>query len=173
MVLGFAGVLMVLSPDLSQVTWLTFVPMAAGAFYAVSAIATREWCAREGALELTMGIFAFQMFWGLGGVLVTGDGDTFLTRGFVMPTAEIWGILVLQAVGSLIGVVLLVRGYQLAEASLASVYEFSVLGFSALFGWLLLGQVTGPLGLLGLALIALAGSLIALRGRGAVEEPVR
>lgn len=168
--IGFLGVLLTLSPDLSEVTALTFVPAAAGAFYAISAIATREWCPKEGALELTLGIFAFQMLWGLGGVLVMGGGETFLTRGFVMPTAQVWGVLAMQAVGSLIGVVLLVRGYQLAEASLASVYEFSVLGFSALFGWLLLGQGTGPLGLAGLALIALAGSLIALRGRGPLTE---
>ncbi|CTQ50422.1 DMT family transporter [Jannaschia donghaensis] len=171
--IGFVGVLLVLSPDLSEVTPLTFVPAAAGAFYAVSAIATREWCPRERALELTLGIFAFQACWGLGGVLLTGGGDTFLTRGWVMPTPEIWGLLVMQAVGSLTGVVLLVRGYQLAEASLASVFEFSVLLFSALFGWLLLGQVLGPLGLAGLGLIALAGSLIALRGRtGAGKVPV-
>lgn len=169
-ILGFLGVLLVLSPDPSQVTALTFVPAIAGAFYAVSAIATREWCPQEGALELTLGIFGFQMLWGLGGVVLTGGGDTFLTRGWVMPTPEIWGILVLQAVGSLVGVILLVRGYQLAEASLASVFEFSVLGFSALFGWLLLGQVTGPLGLFGLVLITLGGSLIALRGSGTSAE---
>jgi drug/metabolite transporter (DMT)-like permease len=169
-ILGFLGVLLVLSPDPSQVTALTFVPAIAGAFYAVSAIATREWCPQEGALELTLGIFGFQMLWGLGGVVLTGGGDTFLTRGWVMPTPEIWGILVVQAVGSLVGVILLVRGYQLAEASLASVFEFSVLGFSALFGWLLLGQVTGPLGLFGLVLITLGGSLIALRGSGTSAE---
>lgn len=165
--IGFVGVILVLSPDLSKVTALTFVPAAAGAFYAIAAIATREWCAREGTLELTLGIFAFQALGGIAGIVLLGDGDTYLTRGFVMPTAQVWGILGLQAVGSLVGVLLLVRGYQLAEASLASVFEFSVLGFSALFGWLLLGQVTGPPGLIGLGLIALAGSLIALRGRAA------
>ncbi len=72
---------------------------------------------------------------------------------------------VVQAVGSLVAVLLLTRGYQLAEASLVSVFEYSVLGFSALFGWLVWGDVLGPAGLLGLALIAGAGSLIALRGR--------
>ncbi|WP_179379526.1 DMT family transporter [Jannaschia marina] len=168
--IGFLGVVLVLSPDPTQITILTFVPAAAGAFYAVSAIATREWCGQEGTMELTLGIFAFQALWGLGGILLTGDGDTYLTRGFVVPTAEVWGILLLQSVGSLIGVFLLVRGYQLAEASHASVFEFSVLGFSALFGWLLLGQGTGPLGLLGLALISFAGSLIALRGRDDAAE---
>jgi len=163
--LGFVGVLLVLSPDLSAITILSFVPVVAGAFYAVSAIATRAWCAGEDALTLTLGIFAFLGLWGLGGVILAGGGDTFLSRGWVTPTPQVWGLIALQAIGSLVAVVLLVRGYQLAEASVASVFEFSVLAFSALFGWLLVGQVTGPLGLAGLALIALSGSLIALRGR--------
>ncbi|SFI20409.1 DMT family transporter [Jannaschia pohangensis] len=164
-VIGFAGVLLVLSPDVSSITALTFIPVVAGAFYAVSAIATRAWCAGEDALGLTLGIFGFMALWGLGGVILSGGGDSFLSRGWVMPTPQVWGLIAMQAVGSLVAVVLLVRGYQLAEASVASMFEFSVLGFSALFGWLLLGQATGALGLTGLALIALAGSMIALRGR--------
>ena len=72
---------------------------------------------------------------------------------------------VMQAAGSLVAVTLLTKGYQLTQASLASVFEYSVLGFSALFGWLVAGQATGPWGLLGLGLIAVAGSLIALRAR--------
>ena len=86
-------------------------------------------------------------------------------RGFVPPTATVWAVCALQAGGSLLAVILLTRGYQLAEASVVSVFEYSVLATSALFGFLVWGETMGPGGLLGLALIAGAGSVIALRGR--------
>ncbi|WP_371153530.1 DMT family transporter [Jannaschia sp. 2305UL9-9] len=169
---GFGGAVMVLSPDASAISPLLFLPVVAGAFYAVGAIATREWCGDEGAIVLSMGIFTAMAVWGLGGVAVTSllgvEGAGFLTRGWVWPTPQVWALCALQAVGSLLAVLLLTRGYQLAEASLVSIFEYSVLGFSAFFGWLVWGDTMGPLGVLGLGLIAAAGSMIALRGeRGA------
>ncbi|KIT18138.1 DMT family transporter [Jannaschia aquimarina] len=167
---GFAGVLLVLSPDPSDLSAGSFVPLVAGAFYAVAAIATREWCGAESTLTLATSSFVALGLWGLFGVVtawLVGPGDGFLTRGWVTPDAEVWFWIAIQAIGSLGAVILLTRGYQLAEASLASIFEYSVLGFSALFGWLVWNQVTGPLGLIGLALIAGAGAVVALRGRPA------
>ncbi|MEM8824201.1 MAG: DMT family transporter [Pseudomonadota bacterium] len=172
--LGFAGVIAVLAPDPSTITMLTFVPVAAGAFYAVSAIGTRAWCAEETALAISLGVFTAMAIWGIGGITViglVGGGDTFLTRGWVTPSGEVLFWTAVQAVGSLIAVVLLTRGYQLAEASKASVFEYSVLGFSALFGWWVSGDLLSPLGYLGLVAIAVSGAIIALRGRRAGVTP--
>ncbi|MEM8851420.1 MAG: DMT family transporter, partial [Pseudomonadota bacterium] len=171
---GFAGVIAVLAPDPATVTWLTFLPVAAGAFYAVSAIGTREWCPDETALVISLGVFTAMALWGIAGISVIaliGGGDTFLTRGWVTPSGQVLFWTSVQAVGSLIAVVLLTRGYQLAEASKASVFEYSVLGFSALFGWLIVGDLLSPLGYLGLFAIAASGTVIALRGRRAGVTP--
>ena len=157
---GFAGVVLVLAPDPSALDWRLAGPVLAGAFYALAAIATRAWCEGEAALTLALGVFAALAAWGLAGVAVSvaiGPGEGFLGRGWIAPTAEVWGWITLQAVGSLVAVVLLTRGYQLAEASAASVYEYAVLGFSAGFGWLVWGDRLGLLGAAGLAAIAAAG----------------
>ncbi|WGH78846.1 DMT family transporter [Jannaschia ovalis] len=167
-ILGFAGVILVVAPDPAQVSPFVFAPVVAGAFYALAVIATREWCRDESALVLSMGIFSFMGLWALGGIAVlalAGETGGFLGRGFVPPTATVWAVCALQAGGSLLAVILLTRGYQLAEASVVSVFEYSVLATSALFGFLVWGETMGPGGLLGLALIAGAGSVIALRGR--------
>ena len=55
--LGFVGILAVLSPDPATVGPLTFVPVLAGAFYAIAMISTREWCPEEGSLEMTLAGF--------------------------------------------------------------------------------------------------------------------
>ena len=168
--IGFAGVVMVLSPDPAAIRPLVFLPVLGGAFYAMGAIATREWCAAESALVVALGSFTAQGIWGLAGIAAIGafgPGDGFLGQGWVWPDMEVMAWCVVQAGGSLLAVICLTRGYQLAEASLVSVFEYSVLGFSALFGLLLWGEALSPVSLAGLGLIAAAGSLIVLRGRRA------
>ena len=72
---------------------------------------------------------------------------------------------VVQAVGSILGVGLLTRGYQLADASFVSVFEYTLLGFVSAWAWILRGEALDALSLAGLCLIALSGIVIALRGR--------
>lgn len=166
---GFAGVILVLAPDPASVGPAALAPVLAGAFYALAAIATRAWCDGEEALTLALGTFAAMALWGLGGIAVAavvGPGEGFLGRGWVAPDARAWAVIAVQAVGSLVAVVLLTRGYQLADASVASVFEYSVLGFSALFGWAVWGAGVGAAGLAGLTLIAGAGWAVARGGSG-------
>lgn len=168
---GFAGVVLVLAPAPSALGGATILPVAAGLFYGLGATMTRAWCAQERALTLALGSFLCLGLWGLGGIAVaavTGaEGTTFLSRGWVAPSAAVLLVCLLQAAGSLVAVLLLTRAYLMAEASTISVLEYTLLGFSALFGFLLWGERLGPAGLAGLALIAGAGGVIAWRERSA------
>ena len=167
-VAGFAGVALVLAPDPAALGWASLVPVAAGLFYGLGVALTRAWCAREDALVLTLGSFAAIGLWGLGGMAVAtlaGDGDTFLTRGWVAPSAAVLSVCLLQAVGSLVAVVLVTRAYLAAEAATVSVLEYTLLGFSALWGLAVWGERLAPTGLAGLALIAGAGAALAWGGR--------
>jgi len=172
--LGFAGILLVLGPGAAgEVGFASILPVAGGAFYAMGNVATREWCGRESVATLTAGYMAALGLMGLAGMAILAwlapeaapGADGFLLRGAAWPSAEVWFWVAVQAAGSLVGVGLLVRGYQLTAASQASVFEYSVLPAAALWGWLLWGQVPGLAALAGMALIVAAGVLIAMRGR--------
>lgn len=67
----------------------------------------------------------------------------------------------MQAAGSLVGVGMFVKAYQMAEASRVSVFEYVILPASALWGYLLWDETLTPMAVAGMALIALAGILIA------------
>jgi drug/metabolite transporter (DMT)-like permease len=164
---GFAGVLLVLQPGGAGVSGWLALPVAGGAFYAMSALATRAWCAGESTVCLLAWMLAMQVVVSalvLGGLaLWPVPGDGFLTRGWVWPVSESWGLIWLQAVGSVAGVFGIIRAYQLAEASHVSVFEYSVMIWGPLFGWLLFAQAVGPWQGAGIALIIVAGVIIALR----------
>ncbi len=172
-VLGFAGIVLVLSPDPETLSPLVFMPVVAGAFYAVAVLGTRAWCPKDGALELSLGIFTAMAVWGgVVGVVLSltapdiPQGDAaFLYRGLVWPDAQALFWTFVQAIGSLIAVICLTRGYQLAEASYVTVFEYSLLIFSAVFGYMVWGDLVTPLGWLGFAMIVNAGMIIAWRAR--------
>lgn len=170
--LGFAGIVLVLHPGAGAVRLVALAPVAAAALYALSNIATRQWCAGESAATLTLGFFLALGLWGVAGLVlaalphgIPAGADGFILRGWTPLDATFLEVTLMQAAGSLVGVGLMARAYQLAEASQVAVFEYLLLIASAVWGVLLWGQSFPPTALVGMAAIILAGSIIALRSR--------
>lgn len=171
---GFVGVILVLGPEaLGETSLAAVLPVLAGAFYAMGNIATREWCEQESAPTLLAGFFVALGILGAVGMLVlwvhpvpVAEGTAgFLTRGPVWPGQEFWFWTFVQAAGSLVGVGLMIRAYQITDASKASVLEYVILPASAFWTWALWGTGLAPMAMAGMVLITLAGAMIALRAR--------
>ncbi len=173
-VAGFAGALLIVWPDDGRLTVVSLLPIVAGAFYAVGAIGTRAWCEGESVLVMNFGYFMILGVYGLIGVLVLQvwpvaappGVDGWLSRGWVSPDTTMLLVTLGQAVGSVLGMGLLTRGYQLGEASYVAINEYSLIVFASLFGWLIWGQYLTLTALAGVALVVLSGSIIVLRARG-------
>lgn len=172
--IGFLGVILVLGPEaLTGASLAAVLPILAGALYAMGNVATREWCPKESAETLLAGFFLGLGVIGGVGLLVMAVAplaapvgtDGFLMRGWVAPTLPFLWWTFVQAAGSLLGVGLMIRAYQITDASRASVFEYVILPASAFWSWLLWGEVLTPLAAGGMVLIVVAGSLIALRAR--------
>ena len=170
--LGFAGVILVLGPEAMQGASLpALLPIAAGALYAMGNIATRRWCPQESAETLLAGFFLALGIAGVFGMLVLTVAplpvplgtDGFLMRGPVWPNQAFWVWTFVQAAGSLLGVGLMVRAYQIADATRVSVIEYTILPASAAWSWVIWGEVLSPIAVLGMAMIVAAGIWIALK----------
>ena len=168
--IGFAGVVMVLGPEaMSGASFAALLPVIAGALYALGNIATREWCAGETAESMVAGFFGMLGVLGLIGMAVLTlaplavpvGAEGFLQRGPVWPTATFLWWTFVQAAGSLLGVAMIIKAYQIAEASRVSVFEYVILPASAAWGFALWGEQLTWLAVSGMGLIALAGVLIA------------
>jgi len=72
-----------------------------------------------------------------------------------------------QAAGSLLGVGMMIRAYQIADAGRVSVLEYVILPASAFWTWAIWGDTLTATAWVGMALIVTAGMLIALRARAA------
>ena len=175
---GFVGVILVLGPEaLSGASVAAILPVLAGALYALGNVATREWCPQESAETLVAGFFGILGVFGAIGLLglalyplvVPAGPDGFLMRGWAAPNSVFLFWTFVQAAGSLLGVGMMIRAYQITEASRASVIEYVILPASAFWSWALWGEVLKPMAVVGMVLIVAAGSLIALRARAAAD----
>ncbi len=172
--IGFTGALLVLGigPG-TDVTPALVLPILAGALYATGNIATREWCAGESAETLLLGFFLALGVFGLIGMgllalwqpAVPAGADGFILRGAVWPSGSFLFWTFVQAAGSLLGVGLMVKSYQIADASRVAVFEYVILPMSAFWTWALWGEVIGIKAALGIVLIFAAGLIIAARSR--------
>ena len=59
----------------------------------------------------------------------------------------------------------MVKAYQIAEASRVAVFEYVILPMSAIWSWVLWGDLISLQAVVGMALIFGAGLIIAARGR--------
>ncbi|MBE1285001.1 MAG: EamA family transporter [Rhodobacteraceae bacterium] len=172
-VLGFAGVLFVLQPDLGDFDWLILLPVAGGVFYALSAIATRSLCEGESTLSMLLGMLLAQAFLALVALLglsiwpadVPAGADGFAQRGWVWPMWDILHWAGIHAVGSLVGIYLIIKAYQLGETSFVAVFEYSIMLVGPGFAWLVFGQSVDGWQVFGIGLIILAGAILAVRSR--------
>jgi drug/metabolite transporter (DMT)-like permease len=172
--LGFLGVVLVLGPSaLSGASLAALLPVLAGAMYAMGNIATREWCPEESAETLLAGFFlALGLIGAIGMAALTlfpmevppGTAG-FLLRGPVWPSGEFLFWTFVQAAGSLLGVGMMIRAYQITDAGRASVLEYVILPASALWGWVLWRETLTVTAVAGMMLIVAAGAMIALRAR--------
>ncbi|WP_424964870.1 DMT family transporter [Dinoroseobacter sp. S375] len=171
--IGFAGVLLVLQPGGDAFTPVAIVPVLAGALYAAGSLATRQLCAEESPYCLTWWFFALLLVYGVvgAGVLAaTGWGGapgtaSFFGTGWQPFTGQFLTLTVVQAAGSLVAVGFLVRAYQIADPSYASVFEYSFLLFAGIWGYVLWAELPGALAFGGICCILVAGLVIILRGR--------
>lgn len=172
--LGFVGALMVIRPDPAALNLVSFLPIVAGLLYAIGAVATRAWCEGEGTLTLTAGFFGMLGIFGvIGVILMPAEGPVghvgFVLRSWGPLDASMWFWIAVQGIGSLLGIGLIFRGYQLGEASHVAVFEYSLLVFASFWAWVLWDQTVPGWGLAGMVLIAVAGTIIALRSNTPVH----
>lgn len=172
-VLGFAGIIVALHPAAAELTVWTALPVLAGAFYGLGNIVTRRWCGAEGTLTLLGAFFAMLGLVGALGLLglwvwplpVLPGPDGFITRGWVAPTWTFGMVIVVQGLGSLLGVGLSIRAYQIAPPTFVAVFENTLLVFATVWAVILWAEWPDTLALTGLLMIAGAGVIIALPNR--------
>lgn len=163
---GFGGVIILVRPGDALFEWAALLPVASGFAYGMSMIYARTLGRTETAAAMA--------FWGniafLGCALLlsvifgTGrfDGQThaslaFLMRGWVWPSATDLALMCACGVIAAFGLTLLTQAYRIAKSSVVAPFEYSLLFWGVLWGWLIWGDWPDATGWVGISVIIGAG----------------
>lgn len=168
---GLLGVLVVVRPGVGVFEPAALLALMAAVAYATSIIATRKLgpTTNGGSMTIfTLGFFI--VAGGLIGIIFSffslespHPSLAFLYRAWIWPEPSHWILFVAVGTISGIGFFALTQAYRLADASVVTPFEYTVLPWAVLWGWVFFGSLPDGLTWLGMTLIVGAGLLILLR----------
>jgi S-adenosylmethionine uptake transporter len=163
---GFAGVLVVLRPGAATFEPATLLALLSALTYASSQTITRELGRTDSgaSIAFTSTLLAMAVA-GMSGLVSGGDARgadlhpsiAFLVRGWVLPSGADLGRMVLCGFTSGVGMYCFTQGYRVAPPSTVAPFEYVMIGWSVLWGYLFWGDVPGPSTLIGVAGTAAGG----------------
>ena len=164
---GSFGVWLILNPSAENFSIYGLMPIFGGLFLAMGNMVTWRMCSEENPLILNImffigiGIFGFigtiifSVFtFDINDLVIISD---FFILGWNNGTALLWALIFVQAVGSIIGIGLLTKAYQMADTSYLNIFEYSFFIFAGFSGWLFLGQTISFDELIGIIFIIFSG----------------
>ena len=169
---GFIGVLTVIQPGFNGFKPVLLLPVAAGAFYALSVVITRGFCNNEPSLAL---IIVHNIFYALlGASLVTFftfmpfDPKTvsmnpFLLSGWADSTKTLLFLIGITSLTHIFAMTSSIVAYQNSEASLVAPIEYTYLIFVAFLDFMIWDFIPSGTQILGAITITASGATIAWR----------
>nr|WP_245215154.1 DMT family transporter [Pararoseomonas indoligenes] len=150
---GFSGVVLALHPSPASLSFGAVCALVGSFSYACFLIATRKLAGVPGTVLMTAQLLAALLF---GTVLV-------LAQGWTPPGAMDLVLMLFLGIGSLGGNLCVNQALRIAPASVVVPYQYTLILWGMLFGYLFFGEVIGLLTMAGAVIIIGAGLFIFLR----------
>ena len=169
---GFIGVYIVLNPDFSNFNYMKLAPIACAFCYAISMTITKITSDKDNVytqmLHLYIGAIVisilFFIFTGKG-QFNTFDNPTFqfiFREWFTNPTYA-WPYIIFMGLISVLAFYFILNAYSVASPSVVSLFEYSLIIWAILIGYVLFDNIPSIRTLFGAAIIIGAGIYIYLR----------
>lgn len=170
--IGLAGVVVMIRPGGSAFQWAALLPLAAAFAYAMLQIMTRKLGIAEKASTMAFYIQITFVFVSGGIGLAAGDGRfagtgspqlEFLLRAWIWPPREDMAIMAGIGVLSAIGGYLISQAYRVAEAGLVAPFEYVAMPLAVFWGVMVWGEWPDAVAWIGISLIGGAGLYVFYR----------
>ena len=169
---GFVGVAAILRPGTDAFTWWILLPLTGAAFYSTAMVLTRAKCRDDDAIALALGLH--------GSFIVTGMMATALLAIVSLDPAWVaahpfllgswtpmgwtdWALMACLGVLSAAFFLGVARAYQIAPPQIIGTFDYAYLVSAAIWGFLFFAETPDATTLAGMALITIAGLLVASR----------
>ena len=169
---GFAGVLIVLRPDTGGFDWISVLPLICALCYAISMIIIRKASVRESSAAvafythvsfMTLSLIFSGLGWSFVGSVPSDGAVGALLGAWAAPSQDQWLLILCIAVAGVVGHVLIATAYRSAPASVIAPFDYTYLIWAPLLAFFAFTEVPSDTMLLGIGLIAGSGLYIGFR----------
>ena len=186
-VVGFIGVYVTLNPDFSNFNYLSLLPIFCAFCYSLSMIIIKKTSDKDSVYTQTFTFYIGAIILSIIFYFIIGDGQyntsdhpasQFIFREWFVDFNNNILLMSITGVTATVAFLLLFTAYSIASPSVISPFEYSILFWSPLVGWLYFDEIPTLSTVIGILIIVSSGIYIFIREKAqdqsiATEKPLR
>jgi len=186
-VVGFIGVYITLNPDFSNFNYLSLLPIFCAFCYSLSMIIIKKTSEKDSVYTQTFTFYLGAIIFSLIFYFIIGDGQyntidhpaaQFILREWFVDLESSILFMVATGVTASVAFILLFTAYSIASPSVVSPFEYSILLWAPLIGWLYFEEIPTLNTVIGILIIVSSGIYIFMREKAqdqsiVTEKPLR
>jgi len=184
---GFVGVYITLNPDFSNFNYLSLLPILCAFCYSLSMIIIKKTSDKDSVYTQTFTFYIGAIIFSIIFYFVIGDGKfnttdhpaaQFIFREWFVDIENSILFMVATGITATVAFLLLFSAYSIASPAVISPFEYSILLWSPLIGWLYFNEVPNLNTVIGILIIVSSGIYIFLREKAqdqsiVTDKPLR
>jgi len=169
---GFLGVYLVLNPDFTNFDYMKLAPVACALCYSISMTITKITSDRDNVYTQMIHLYFGAILISVLFFIFTGDGQfnnfsdptfQFIFREWFTNPTHAWPFIVVMGCIGAFAFYFILNAYSIASPSIISIYEYSLIIWSILTGYILFDNIPTLRTFIGVSIIIGAGLYIYLR----------
>ena len=178
---GFIGVYITLNPDFSNFNYLSLLPILCAFCYSLSMIIIKMTSDKDSVYTQTFTFYIGAIIFSIIFYFVIGDGKfnttehpaaQFILREWFVDIENSILFMVATGVTATLAFLLLFKAYSIASPAVVSPFEYSILLWSPLIGWIYFNEVPTLSTVIGILIIVSSGIYIFLREKAQEQSIV-
>ena len=186
-VVGFIGVYVTLNPDFSNFNYLSLLPILCALCYSLSMIIIKKTSDKDSVYTQTFTFYIGAIIISIIFYFIIGDGQynisdhpasQFIFREWFIDFNSNILLMIATGVTATLAFLFLFKAYSIASPAVVSPFEYSILFWSPLVGWLYFDEIPSLNTVIGILIIVSSGVYIFMREKAqnqsiATEKPLR
>jgi drug/metabolite transporter (DMT)-like permease len=186
-IIGFIGVYIILNPDFSNFDYLSLLPILCAFCYSLSMIIIKKTSDKDSVYTQTFTFYFGAIIFSLIFYFLIGDGQyntidhpasQFIFREWFANLETSILFMFATGVTASVAFILLFKAYSIASPAVVSPFEYSILLWSSLSGWIFFNEIPNLQTIVGIFIIVISGIYIFIREKAqgqsiVTEKPLR
>ncbi len=169
---GFIGVYIVLNPDFINFNYMKLAPIACALCYAISMTITKITSDKDNVYTQMLHLYIGAIIISILFFIFTGKGQfnnfndptfQFIFREWFSNPSYAWPFIIIMGLISVLAFYFILNAYSIASPSVVSLFEYSLIIWAILIGYILFDNIPSTRTLVGALIIICAGMYIYLR----------